>query len=208
MTTREWSLLEVDIAVNSWSPDATDAIRWFWANGHVFERHGEFIRHATRWCARPELRAVVSSLRQAPPMIDERGRYPGLMEWLALNDALGDRAATLEWFDQRVAQGQRPPELSRLRRALFDAGRLGDFVGFCEPLEGVENWLAPREDRPDDPRYLLEVAAEVVLWREVARLRRPDQLTAIDQRISASDLAVQVASLAGRPLAEVFELAV
>jgi hypothetical protein len=207
---REWTLLEVDIAVRGRSPEADVAVEWFWRNGPFVERYTDFVRHARKWCERPEARSLFERLRPPPPVRKE-GLFPSLMDWLALSSALGTPADVLAWFDERVAEGDTPlPPMHRLRRVLLERGRLRDWLAFAEPLqstvEALESVATCRETFAEHPEVLEseldELDCEVALWRRVAELERPDQVAELDAAIAASERAESVRAWLARPPVE------
>lgn len=183
-------------------------MEWFWANGPLTERHTSFIRFARTWCEQPHLRAVFERLRPPTPHRED-GRFPSLMNWLALSSALGLEDEILAWFDERVAARDLPlPSMSRLRRAILVRGRTRDWVAFGEPIESVtdllESMAQTREILGDTPELLenqlAEVDREVALWRRVAELERPEQLVDVDAAIDASERGGAIKSwVAGPP---------
>lgn len=186
---------EIDVAVRHRSPDAERAIEWFWANGALTERHTSFIRSARTWCEQSTIRTIFERLRPPTPQRDN-GRFPTLMNWLALSSALSLEEEILGWFDARVAARDLPlPTMSRLRRAILVRGRPSDWVAFGEPLDSVndllESMAQTREILGDTPELLeaqlAEVDREVALWRHVAELERPEQLVDLDTAIDASE---------------------
>jgi hypothetical protein len=207
---REWTLLEVELAVREKRPEAAAAIEWFWRNGTIFERHADFVRHARAWCEQPELRVVVERLRPLTPERKEKV-FPFLADWLALTSALGRQGEILAWFDERVAAGDTPlPQMSRLRRAILERGRLEDWVAFADPshaaAERLESVATAHENLAEVPELLAleleEVDCEVALWRRVAALTRPHQLAEVDAAIDASERAASIRAWLAKPTLE------
>ena len=208
---REWTLVEVDVAVRGMSEEAETAIEWFWRNGYWVDRYADFIRQARVWCEQPRIRAVFERLRPPPP-VRKDGLFPTLMDWLALSSALGKQGEILSWFDERVATGDTPlPQMHRLRGAILARGRLQDLLAFAEPLESAVDWIesvaSTRENLADMPPDLLaseleQVDCEVALWRRVAEVARSDQLAELDAAIDASDRAERIRSWLAKTPAE------
>lgn len=136
----EWTLVQLDMAVVSGSPETERAIEQYWREADLVERHSEFIRHARKWCERSTMRSFFEQLRGGPP-IREGDTFPRMMDWLAVSDVLGRTDEVLAWFDVQAALGGRIPEMNRLRRMLYARGRLADWLTFAEPLERIEEDL-------------------------------------------------------------------
>lgn len=208
----EWTLVQLDIAVVSGSPETERAIEHYWREADLVERHSEFIRHARRWCERPAIRSLFERLRGEPP-IREGELFPRMMDWLALSDLLGRTDEVLAWFDAQAALGGRIPEMNRLRRMVYRRGRLADWLIFAEPLhrieEDLESYASTREILGDHPEILAseleQVDREIAHWRRVAKALRPTELDEIDACIAASERSTQIRAWIDGPDAELTE---
>jgi hypothetical protein len=85
----------------------------------------------------------------------------GLSKWLALNDALGEEAVTLAWFDDRVRRGALPvPMLSRVVAHVLRRARPEEYLAFTSsPLEYVREVL--QLDTSPPVNFDAEIAAEL-----------------------------------------------
>jgi hypothetical protein len=186
------TLEEVGVAIEVSEGDALRACEWFWMQGDLLERGTSFIEllvdAVKRW---PMLRRVVESWRDATaPSGDED--HHGLMDWLALNDALDEPDRTYAWFDDRVRRGAVPiPQMTRLRRRVLERSRPGDLLCLMtDPLEEVHGVLrrqaqVPLEELPSEIKDVMadaDCAELALIWRATemaAPAKAPGVLQAI-----------------------------
>ncbi|MBL8912769.1 MAG: hypothetical protein JNM17_18890 [Archangium sp.] len=213
MTQREWTIVEVQQAVSDRSPQLAEALEWFWRNGTFSERHGDFISIARDyWAKREDVREVLLRLRPPLPKrvtIDSTERWDGLMDWLALNDALGLQEESLAWFDARVALSDFPlPSMNRLMRLLLERGHIADFGAFADAadtaLDHVELTQEEREELQGLPPDLIEeqlaqTDTEIAFWRLVAQTTNPERVDEIDAAIATCPRAAEIRALIELP---------
>jgi hypothetical protein len=194
-----WTLGEIDALVRS-GADASAALEWFWREGPWPDRYVAFITAARAWCKRsPAARAVFERLRPPTP-VRHGARFPELMNWLAISDALDLGHEVLAWFDARVAAGDVPlPGLSRLLCLLLERGQLEDFRAFSSAAETAvgltENLTSQQElGLPADllEEELANDEVEIIWWRLIAQHTEPERLAEIDAAIDASPRAKQL----------------
>ncbi|MBC7773250.1 MAG: thioredoxin family protein [Pyrinomonadaceae bacterium] len=207
---------------------ATDEYIWLWQ--HMLEHNPAMYGVRGSFMARDMKRLAVRSKEATQKFTLLRDRTgqeiqnskvdpDDLSDWLVLNNVIGDRKATLDWFDKVKDQGKWKPLLARqalnLSPILIEENRWADVARlYPDPMQQLDRdhelfrLTAERHGPDEETRKIMEESSSRFFRERVAQLyaallaaaREKEAQTYADQARKLDDSAAMVQSLVSTAL--------
>jgi hypothetical protein len=144
--------------------DATGAYAWLWNNMLQFDTSWKGVRLSVMLreieelvrvhpLARPTFHEIRTASIAGAQTFDPSDSLDSLVDWLALNEALDEDSATLEWFDKLKREHDAAPRIAAVAEFLW------------EPLKRHRRWLDIGRLFPDPVARLKKVHTSIGLTR-------------------------------------------
>ena len=188
------------IASNDHAAALPEAL-WLWETAPS----GELVASLTAFVtAHPPAREAFVALRDAATPAAEGPAIPALYAWVSLNTIVGDRDATLRWYDAAGADLPPSPATSRFFEyaiipELFERARFADVGGLLrDPAETFKR-VANATERGVDPAEIRTLAQNLV--RACYASGRDERAYDLEFEIEAVDASAEMKALVAAAIA-------